>query len=188
MTLIKNLISETYSEDKFIQRIRVFETVRDYTYQINDANTPEKLLTCKEWYCVSKHRLLKAIYEELWYRAELCFIPFTFDMTYLPNHLKDWWLAKKKWYHTFLRLWIDNKAIDVDSTFNKELKDFYVVNQDWDWFSSQKMICETKEIYIPKNQEEEYEIKKKLSDSEGFTDTDKKWIDEYNSWLKSVCL
>jgi hypothetical protein len=48
MTLIKNLISETYSEDKFIQRIRVFETVRDYTYQINDANTPEKLLTCKE--------------------------------------------------------------------------------------------------------------------------------------------
>jgi hypothetical protein len=50
------------------------------------------------------------------------------------------------------------------------------------------MICETKEIYIPKNQEEEYEIKKKLSDSEGFTDTDKKWIDEYNSWLKSVCL
>jgi hypothetical protein len=50
------------------------------------------------------------------------------------------------------------------------------------------MICEIKAIYISKNQEEEYEIKKKLSDSEGFTDTDKKRIEEFNGWLKSIHL
>ena len=95
MTLIQNLISETYSEDKVIQRMCIFEIVRDYIYQINNAITPEITLACKEWYCVSKHKLLKVIYEELWYRTELCFIPFTFDMTYLPNHLQNWGLAKK---------------------------------------------------------------------------------------------
>jgi hypothetical protein len=65
MTGIQDLISETYTEDKYLQRIRMFEVVRDYIYQINDANTPEKILSCKEGYCVSKHRLLKVIYKEL---------------------------------------------------------------------------------------------------------------------------
>jgi len=53
-------------------------------------------------------------------------------VAYLPTNLQDWGLARKKGYHTFLRLWIDNKAIDIDATFNKELRNFYVVNENWD--------------------------------------------------------
>ena len=184
--LIQQFISEHTSQDKVRERINIFKTVRDFTYQINWATTPEKLLTCKEWYCVSKHRLLKTIYENLWYRAELCFLPFTFDMAYLPENIKDWWLATKKWYHVFLKLWIDGKWIDIDATYNKGLNDFYVVNQNRDWITSQKMICEIQEVYIPQTQDEEREIKKKLSDPEGFTDNDWKRIEEYNAWIKSV--
>ena len=184
--LIQQFISDHTSEDKVAERINIFETVRDFTYQINGATTPEKLLACKEGYCASKHRLLKAVYEKLWYHAELCFVPFTFDMAYLPENLKGRWLATKKWYHVFLKLWIDGKWIDIDATYNKELKEFYVINQNRDWISSQKMICETQKIYIPKTQDEEWEIKKKLSDPEGFTDKDRKRVEEYNTWIKSV--
>jgi len=184
--IIQQFISEYTLQDKVKERINIFKTVRDFTYQINWETTPEKLLTCKEWYCASKHRLLKAIYEKLWYRAELCFLPFTFDMAYLPENLKDWWLATKKWYHVFLKLWIDGKWIDIDATYNKGLNDFYIVNQNRDWITSQKMICEMQEVYVPKTQDEEREIKKKLSDPEGFTDNDWKRIEEYNDWIKSV--
>ncbi|MEI7919619.1 MAG: hypothetical protein WCH65_05490 [bacterium] len=48
------------------------------------------------------------------------------------------------------------------------------------------MICEIQEVYIPQTQDEEREIKKKLSDPEGFTDNDWKRIEEYNAWIKSV--
>ncbi|MEI7562648.1 MAG: hypothetical protein WCJ39_02815 [bacterium] len=48
------------------------------------------------------------------------------------------------------------------------------------------MICEINDIYIPKNEEEEYEVKKILGDPEEFTETDQKRIEEYNVWIKSI--
>ncbi|MEI7562647.1 MAG: hypothetical protein WCJ39_02810 [bacterium] len=62
---IKDFIERNYSDNDIQLRINIFNEVRDYTYQINDVNTPDRLLVCKEGYCVSKHRLLKSIYEEL---------------------------------------------------------------------------------------------------------------------------
>jgi hypothetical protein len=154
-------------------------------YQINWANTTEKLLKMKEWYCVSKHRLLQAVYSRLWYETKLCFISFSFNMVYLPDFLKDWWYANKKWYHTFLQMMINNEWINIDATFNSELKSFYVVNEEWDWISSQKVICDYDKIYIPKSLDDEREIKKSLSNSSEITDKDYDWIKKYNKRLRS---
>lgn len=88
-SIIEHFITQHKSEDKIAERILVFESVRDFLYQINWANTPEKLLEMKAWYCASKHRLLQTVYNKLWYETKLCFIPFSFDMVYLPDFLKD---------------------------------------------------------------------------------------------------
>ena len=183
--LIEKFILEHKNSDKIVERISNFETVRDFVYQINWANTPEKLLEVKEWYCASKHRLLKTIYEKLWYETKLCFVPFSFNMIYLPDDLKNRWYANKKGYHTFLQIFIDWKWIDIDATFNSKLKDFYVVNENRDWFSSQKVVCDYDNIYIPNLLEEEQEIKKLLSDNGGMATEDYERIKKFNNWIKS---
>lgn len=183
-SIIERFIIQHKSEDKIAERLSIFESVRDFLYQINWANTPEKLLEIKEWYCVSKHRLLQAIYNRLWYETKLCFIPFSFDMVYLPDSLKNWWYANKKWYHVFLKINIDWNWINIDSTFNSELKDSYVVNENWDWISSQKIICSYDKVYIPNSSDEEREIKKLLSDPNGMRNEDYEWIEKFNNWIR----
>lgn len=183
--IIENFILNHKNPDKIAERISIFETVRDFVYQINWISEPEKLLEIKEGYCTSKHRLLKEIYDRLWYQTQLCFIPFPFNMIYLPDDLKNRWYANKKWYHTFLQILIDDKWINIDATFNKELKSIYTVNENRDWISSQKIICTYDEVFIPKSLDEEWEIKKSLSDSGEMTDKDYEWINKYNNWIKS---
>ena len=184
-SIIEHFITQHKSEDKISERIAIFESVRDFLYQINWINIHEKLLEVKEWYCASKHRLLQSVYNKLWYETKLCFIPFSFDMVYLPGFLKDWWYANKKWYHVFLKMNIDWNWINIDATFNSELKDFYVVNENWDWVSSQKIICDYDKVYIPNSLDEEVEIKKLLSDPNKMEDEDFKWIEEFNSWIRT---
>jgi hypothetical protein len=186
INFVESFISQHKSQDKISKRISIFEYVRDFLYQINWANTPEKLLEMKAWYCASKHRLLQTVYNKLWYETKLCFIPFSFDMVYLPDFLKDWWYANKKWYHVFLKINIDWKWVNIDATFNSQLKDLYVVNDNWDWSSSQKIICDYDKVYIPSSLNEEGEIKKFLSDSNEMTDWDYEWIKKFNDWIKKI--
>jgi hypothetical protein len=129
---------------------------------------------------------LKIVYDKLWYETKLCFIPFSFDMVYLPDSLKNWWYANKKWYHVFLKMNIDWNWINIDATFNRELRDLYVVNDNWDWSSSQKVICNYDKLYIPGSLYEEREIKKQLSDSSKMTDEDYEWIKKFNDWIKNI--
>lgn len=186
INLINNFILEHKNPDKIAERISIFETIRDFEYQINWVSEPEKLLEIKEWYCTSKHRLLKEIYERLGYKAQLCFIPFSFNMIYLPDDLKNRWYANKKGYHTFLHILIDNKRVNIDATFNPELKDFFVVNENWDWYSSQKIICDYDEIYIPNSLEKELEIKNLLSDPRKMSEKDNERIKKFNDWVKFI--
>ena len=183
---VEYFITQHKSEDEISERISIFETVRNFVYQINWVSNPEKLLEVKEWYCASKHRLLKKVYDKLWYQTHLCFISFSFDMIYLPDELKNRWYANKKWYHIFLKMNIDWKWIDIDATFNPELKDFYVVNENRDWISSQKVICDYDKIYTPNSLEEEQEIKKLLSDNGGMATEDYERIEKFNIWTKSL--
>ena len=83
---------------------------------------------------------------------------------------------------------IDWKWIDIDATFNSKLKDFYVVNENRDWFSSQKVICDYDNIYIPNSSEEEHEIKKLLSDNGGMATEDYERIEnDSNAIFVDLC-
>lgn len=81
---------------------------------------------------------------------------------------------------------IDWKWVNMDATFNSELKDLYVVNDNWDWYSSQKVICNYDKVYIPSSLYEEREIKKQLSDPSKMTDEDYEWIKKFNNWIKNI--
>lgn len=169
--------------DPATQRIRIFETVRDFPYQINWKSTAEELLEAKEWYCAAKHKLLKECYTKLGYETELCFTPFIFSDIYLPDHLKNRGLANKKIYHTFLRFKMNDARISLDATFHPAMKNIYVVNENRDWKSDQKDICPYSNVLIARTPEQEIEIKKELS--EPLDSEDERRIEEYNTWIKA---
>jgi len=85
-----------------------------------------------------------------------------------------------------LQILSENKRINIDATFNPELKDFFVVNENWDWCSSQKIICDYDKIYIPNSLEEELEIKKLLSDPSEISEKDNERIKKFNDWIKFI--
>lgn len=169
--------------DAVTQRIKIFEAVRDFPFQINWVLSAEELLERKEWYCLAKHKLLKQCYDTLGYETKLCFAPFFFRNIYLPHHLKDRGLADKQTYHTFLRLMMDEWRISLDATFHPAMRAIYVVNEDRDWISDQKDIAVYSNVSIPRTPEEERETKKELS--EALDADDERWIEEYNARIKT---
>ena len=180
---IDQFLDQFKNLDPIAQRIQIFEAVRDFSYQINWKSTAEELLETKEWYCAAKHRLLKACYTKLGYETELCFVPFMFRDIYLPEHLRDRWLANKKIYHTFLRLKMNERRISLDATFHPAMKNVYIVNENRDGISDQRDICPYSNISIARTPEEEREITQELS--EPLDTDDERWIEEYNTWIIS---
>lgn len=170
--------------DPVAQRIKIFEAVRDFTYQINWKTTAEELLDAKEWYCAAKHKLLKECYTKLGYETELCFTPFMFRLIYLPEHLKNRGLANKRVYHSFLRLKMNDARISLDATFHPAMRDVYAVNEHRDGISDQRDISAYSNVSIARTPEQEIEIKKELSDE--LDSKDMRWIEEYNTRIKTI--
>ena len=169
--------------DPVTQRIKIFEAVRDFPFQINMKDTIAELLQTHEGYCVAKHTLLKQCYDKLGYETKLCFAPFFFRNIYLPNFLKDRGLANKQTYHTFLRLMMDEGRISLDASFHPAMRAIYVVNEDRDWTSDQKDIAVYSNVSMPRTPAEEREIKQELS--EPLDADDERWIEEYNARIKT---
>ena len=81
---------------------------------------------------------------------------------------------------------VNGNWINIDATFNSELRNFYVVNENRNWISSQKVICDYDKVYIPKSLDEEREVKKLLSDSNEMTDKDYEWINKFNCRIRTI--
>ncbi len=184
--ILQNFLKESYNANKKQYVINIFNKVRDFIYQINWATTIKKLLDIREWYCVPKTRLLKACYDELAYETKICFISFSFSFIDLPPHLMNWGYSKKPWYHVFLKIKIEDKWIDVDSTWNKELDGTFWSNLEWNGLSSQKVVCNYHEYFVPQNESDEIRIKKELSNDYRLTEDDFKWIAEFNAYIKKI--
>ena len=166
---INKVLKDCFSEDLFKYSNNLFKFVREIPYEINWARTPEALLEKWKGYCVTKHRLLKKLFGEIGVASDLCFVPFRFNQIYLPESLRGRWYADKLGYHVFLKVYIDGEGIDVDASFPEVLSRYYKVNAGWDGKSSQEVTIWTyEEEYIVKLDDDEREVKKKLSDPRGF--------------------
>ena len=186
---IDDILQACFSENLNDYKNNLFLFVRDIPYEINNASSPELLLKIWKWYCVSKHRLLKTLFDEIGVQSKLCFVPFRFGQTYLPSDLQNWWFADKPRYHVFLKVLVENTYINVDASFPLALGRFYYVNDDWDWISSQMIaIWECTYEYVANNLDEEFSIKSRLT-GPGWLDTeDNLRIKKYNQRLNSVYL
>ena len=163
---IDQVLEICYSDSKnqYIQNL--FEFVREIPYEINWAYSPELLLERWKWYCVSKHRLLKALFAKIEIKSYLVYISFKFENIYLPKELLNWWLANKKWYHVYLKADMGNWLINIDASFPKLSKKYYRVNDNRDWKLSQKISVGDNIIqeYIIEDDDMEKRVKNEISD------------------------
>jgi len=106
-----------------------------------------------------------------------------FRLIYLPEHLKNRGLANKRVYHSFLRLKMNGARISLDATFHPAMKDAYPVNEHRDGISDQRDISAYSNVSIARTPEQEIEIKKELSDE--LDSEDIRWIEEYNTRIKT---
>lgn len=185
--LFQKLMQDTYSDDPVKHRINIFEKVRDLPYEISPRKWQE-LLKLGRGACEAKHQLLKKAYEKLGYECRLAYVPYSWKMVELPSDLQKGYWYKRRGLHVFLEVKIEGKWTKIDATWNKELKDKFDVNLDWDGFSDQKIAVPSKKIYHPKTKEEILEIRKICKCSSAIkkpSDLDMQWIEKFNKWIHS---
>lgn len=89
-------------------------------------------------------------------------------------------------YHVFLKVMIDDVWIDVDATWSPALAKVLSHEYIWDGVSSQKTVVPYTEYFSPQTQDEEWEIKKNLTDERESDLEDEMWIEEFNRWVREV--
>ncbi len=115
-------------------RIAIFEFVRDFEYLINTwrPHNPEDLLTFQYGDCRHKADLLGALFEHAGY--EIRPVKVVFDLADLPiplDILKIRGITKS--LHNATEVYINNKWVYIDATWNKDLKRLgFPVTEDWD--------------------------------------------------------
>lgn len=176
-----------YSDSKTQHIQNIFNFVREIPYEINGAYSPELLLDKWKWYCVSKHRLLKELLAAIHIKSHLVYVEFTFNEIYLPTNLINWWLADKKWYHVYLKADLNNWLINIDASFPKSYQEYYIINSERDWKTTQKITIgdKSRKEHIIENYTMERSIKHDISDIV-WSEEDIKWVWLYNERMNSL--
>jgi transglutaminase-like putative cysteine protease len=130
----------TRGRDPLAARIAVFERVRDIPYQYPSSRDPKEVLRTGRGSCSGKHYLLGEMLRGLGLgvRNMICThrfnespLPFPDEMQalLLKNEIVD--------LHDYLQVSIDGQWIDIDATWENELREFgFPVNDEWDGRSS----------------------------------------------------
>ena len=189
MTLLLDLKENISDQNDTQKRISLFSYVQNLSYQINWLSKPEEVINAWAWYCLSKHRLLKQLFQEVWIESNLCYVSFSFWNVWLPKHLQGWWMATKDWYHVFLEAKIQWEAICVDASFPMRFSDIYPTSKERDWIHSMTPFwwpCENRVVCTSK--EEENSAKKEFTKNTLLDSDNEKRIDEFNSRSLSISM
>lgn len=187
MNTSQNIVNKYNFLNPLKLRIALFDYVQNLFYQVNWFSKPEEVIKAWAGYCVSKHRLLKELFNHIWIESNLCFVPFTFGRVRLPKNLQWRWLAMKDWYHVFLQSNIDWNILTLDASFGIKFSNIYTTSIKRDWISSmtpfwwpytQPIICRTKD--------EEKMAKEIFTQNTILDHKDEKRIEEFNKRSLSV--
>jgi hypothetical protein len=126
----------THGLDPSHCRIVLFERVRDIAYAYPTSRDPVEVLQASRGSCSGKHYLLGALYRELNLpvRHMLCTHRFNESPIAFPEDMQAM-LRKNEIVdlHDYLQVEIDGTWVDVDATWQVELRAFgFPVNEDWD--------------------------------------------------------
>lgn len=184
LNLLSIVIHKNYnSKNQVNLRKFIFNFVQNLPYQINWFSKPEQVIDAWAWYCVSKHRLLRDLFKEIWIDSYLCYVPFSFWNAQLPKYLQGWWMAKKDWYHVFLQAKIEWKLVYIDASFPISFSDIYPTSKERDWIHDMTPFWWPYEnILVCTSKEEENSAKKEFTQNTTLDTEDEKWIKEFNEW------
>lgn len=187
MKSIKDIANSYSNLNSVEKRKAIFSYVQNLPYQINWLSKPEQVMEAWAWYCVSKHRLLKEIYKEIWIESDLCYVPFSFWKVYLPENLQYRWIATKNWYHVFLQCTIESQKIYVDASFPMAFTRVFQTTLDRDWTHSMIPFWWPYEnIIVCKTKEQEKIAKHQFTKNTELDAKDKKRVEEFNNWSLTV--
>ncbi len=117
--------------------IRVFERVRDIPYGTIGSRDPVKVYRMNRGTCSGKHFLLKELYLALGVEVKdmICFhryaeLPRNIDYPPELENLLDGHSGIPD-YHNFIKVYVNNRWVTLDATFDKPLENYFVVNE-WD--------------------------------------------------------
>ena len=110
---------------------QIFNQVRDIPYKI--PVSPKEKDCC----CSGKHKILKKLLENLGYKVRYRVISFKWSSINLPKILLDI-PHNDLSSHVYLEIFIENKWINMDVTWDSDLKNVFIINQ---WNSKNNVIA-----------------------------------------------
>ena len=98
-------------------------------YKITTSIEVENMLKEWKWTCTPKHMFLSWLLEKLWYKYKFIIVPFYYNklLKNVPDDKKYIVDKMPLAYHTALKVYINNKWIIVDLTWDPDMK-WYPVN------------------------------------------------------------
>ena len=156
---------------------KIFNQVRHIPYSIPLS------IKEKDCCCSGKHKILKQLLENLGYKVRYRVISFKWDSMNLPSELTNI-PHQNISTHVYLEVLINNKWLDMDATWDIDLKNIFPIN-NWDGISNNIIAVPVlKKFSLKKSQEimnseTEDEINKDLKINE-------KFYQNFNYWLQSI--
>src|SRR3989338_3898170 len=123
--------------------IKLFEKVRDVPYGDIGSRDPTDVYEKNKGTCSGKHELLKELCKELGIKVKNFIAMHKFNdlKVRFPDEIKKILNTTEIIDpHNFLKIFVGNKWIIVDATWDKNLKDLgFIVNENWDGKSDMKI-------------------------------------------------
>jgi hypothetical protein len=134
---IQNAFEEwTRGLEPLAARIALFERVRDVPYQYPASRDPVEVLTTGRGSCSGKHYLLGELFRRLGLSVRHMLCTHRFNESPLPFPEEMQALLRKNEIvdvHDYLQILVDDEWIDVDVTWERNLRDFgFPVTEGWD--------------------------------------------------------
>jgi hypothetical protein len=167
--------------------IKVFEKVRDIPYGVINSRDPFKVYSENKGTCSGKHFLLAALYRAMGLNVKdmISFhkyenLPRNVEYTkelqrllQLSDGIPD--------YHNFIKIDINKKWLTIDATFEKDLRDYFIVNE-WNGKDDMRLTVDPVTIWEVKDPLE-FKIKK-LGELPLKKQNDRReFLSKFTSWL-----
>lgn len=157
--------------------IKKFNEIRDIPYKI-PLSIHEKSQNC-----CGKHIELKKYFEKHWLEVRYRVCSFLWSSIHLPEKVKN--IPHDDYsMHVYLEVYIENKWVAVDATWDSEIEDILLVNT-WDGKIDTKIAVEPIEIF---SLEKSKEIMQNPDNQEILDDLEKhgEFYKVFNNWLEEV--
>ncbi len=190
-----DIVRETFSKwtqgcDPLRARIVLFERVRDIPYGYPASRDPVEVLQTGRGSCSGKHYLLGELYRLLGLsvRHMICTHRFNESPLVFPAPMQEM-LRKNEIVdlHDYLQIAIDGNWVDVDVTWQRDLREFgFPVNEDWDGQSAMLLSVVPEDFAIAERDPERLkdELLSKLTPRQRALR--KQFLEALNGWIQEL--